>query len=575
MRISYKNRVRLIAAAAGVTLFLNPGQAAADEGASPQGSTSQGDTPSSSDGSAGTDTSADDSGTTTNDSGGESGGDPSPGDGGSPTDGGSSGDGSGSGDGNGESTGDVEPSGTEMDSGAPASDTPDSDTPDSGTPDTTSTDNGSVTTEPTTPFAATTPPATITPADSGQSGGTGSAGHGSTSSDSTPPSTPTANTTLPATDQSTFSTPGTATGTAETDPGEPGTTEPAATSTDTTTNTGAGTEQEDSTEPGTTPIDTPQMLVFSTPESILTETGDTPETFARAAFLNPAPTTPPATTGQALAGLLTFLGLPPVGSPTTTTFTTNPAPWTLLWWVQRTQSLLNNQTPTATPTLTPTTNGYTISLNATDPDGDPLTTTITTEPANGTATLNGNGTITYIPNPGSTTTDQFTVQLSDTGPHLHGLAGLLSFFTGHNPHNRYVTVTVPEFTPTNQPPEIVAGQQPTIEADLFTGIVTVTGLAKVVTDPENGPLTYTSTDPAVLFDAQNPDSFTWTPTPQTRHDAAVPGAPNTHTITVTADDGDGGTVDLTLTVPIVAYNEDPTLAVSPPSAPALGSGTSA
>jgi uncharacterized protein YegL len=51
--------------------------------------------------------------------------------------------------------------------------------------------------------------------------------------------------------------------------------------------------------------------------------------------------------------------------------------------------------------------------NDSDPDGDPLTITNVTQPANGTAVINPDGTVTYTPNSGFTGTDTFTYTISD------------------------------------------------------------------------------------------------------------------------------------------------------------------
>jgi hypothetical protein len=53
--------------------------------------------------------------------------------------------------------------------------------------------------------------------------------------------------------------------------------------------------------------------------------------------------------------------------------------------------------------------------NDTDPDGDELTFTIATNPQNGIVVVNGDGTITYTPNPGFFGTDTYTYQACDPG----------------------------------------------------------------------------------------------------------------------------------------------------------------
>ena len=580
MRISHKNRARLIAAAAGVSLFLNPGQATADDDAGSQsGTSSQSDSSGTPDSSAG-DSSSTPGGSAPSDGSDSSGGSASPG-------------GSDSGPGDASDGGSATSEGAGSDESAtPSSDdsggnAPDRDTSGNGVPAGTDTSGssdadaaptGTVTPTDTTPPTESYPdsgasqPATATGDtgnDGSQQGGQGAQDSGdgqpwtapedTSFTDYTGPDptgtnsadTDATNEDLVGTNPEGIESAGaeSARGTSDTDPSD------------------TGAEPTDSTDSST---DSSQLLRFvapSTPDD--TETFGEPETFTAARFfdpITPATTTPPAT-------LLAFLGIPPIGGPTaTTTFATNPAPWTLLWWIQRTQSLLNNQTPNAAPTLDPTTNGYTISLNATDVDGDPLTTTIITQPTNGTATVNADGTISYTRSQNSTAADQFTVQISDNGPHLHGLASILALITGHNPHNRRVTVTIPE-TPSNQAPVIDPAQNPTISTpDPTTGTVVVTGLTTVVTDPDGDPLTFSSTDTDVVFDTQNPGTFTWTPTAQIRHDAAVPGAPQNHTVTITADDGNGGTVDLVVALPIDRQNEDPTVTAGTPSAPAIGTG---
>uniref|UniRef100_UPI002610B880 Ig-like domain-containing protein n=1 Tax=uncultured Christiangramia sp. TaxID=503836 RepID=UPI002610B880 len=51
--------------------------------------------------------------------------------------------------------------------------------------------------------------------------------------------------------------------------------------------------------------------------------------------------------------------------------------------------------------------------NDSDPDGDELTVTEVTQPGNGSAVINTDGTVTYSPNANFNGTDTFTYTISD------------------------------------------------------------------------------------------------------------------------------------------------------------------
>ncbi|MDQ3458788.1 MAG: cadherin-like domain-containing protein, partial [Deinococcota bacterium] len=51
--------------------------------------------------------------------------------------------------------------------------------------------------------------------------------------------------------------------------------------------------------------------------------------------------------------------------------------------------------------------------NDEDPDGDPLTVTVVSNPANGSAAINEGATVTYTPNEGFVGTDAFTYEIAD------------------------------------------------------------------------------------------------------------------------------------------------------------------
>lgn len=76
-----------------------------------------------------------------------------------------------------------------------------------------------------------------------------------------------------------------------------------------------------------------------------------------------------------------------------------------------------NCAPDAVDDMASTVNGIPVTINVlandSDPNGDTLTVTSVTQPANGTATNNGNGTVTYDPDCAFQGTDTFTYTISD------------------------------------------------------------------------------------------------------------------------------------------------------------------
>lgn len=130
-------------------------------------------------------------------------------------------------------------------------------------------------------------------------------------------------------------------------------------------------------------------------------------------------------------------------------------------------------------------------LNDSDPEGDPLTVEVDTQPAHGTATANPDGTITYAPAPGYTGPDAFDYKLCDNTPQCDTAT---------------VTITVQPAAPgTPQAVDDVATTEPNVA-------VTVDVLAND-TDPEGDPLTVASVTPPVNGTATlNADSsVTYTP----------------------------------------------------------------
>jgi len=82
---------------------------------------------------------------------------------------------------------------------------------------------------------------------------------------------------------------------------------------------------------------------------------------------------------------------------------------------------LFNQAPTVTPVqLTGQSEGpITGTLGAADPDGDPLTYAVTSNPQHGSAVVNSDGSYTFTPATGFAGNDGFVVAVTDTGFHIN------------------------------------------------------------------------------------------------------------------------------------------------------------
>ncbi|WP_153275320.1 tandem-95 repeat protein [Rhodococcus sp. P1Y] len=195
----------------------------------------------------------------------------------------------------------------------------------------------------------------------------------------------------------------------------------------------------------------------------------------------------------------------------------------------------------------PITGAVIITPDFTDPDGDPLTysVTSTTEPTAGTLVNNGNGTLTYTPtaetrHAAAQSTLQSYEVLTLTATDGHG---------GATPSTVIVPLVSTNTTPTSTGPLTVGLPDPN------TGAVLIT---PNLTDADGDPITYQLTNgtgfvSGFLVDNGN-GTLTYTPSLQTRHDAAASTTPVTDTMTFTATDGHGGTVALTATLTIVPAN---------------------
>lgn len=188
--------------------------------------------------------------------------------------------------------------------------------------------------------------------------------------------------------------------------------------------------------------------------------------------------------------------------------------------------------------------------NDIDPDGDPLTPTVTTGPANGTAVVNAaTGTIVYTPDENFNGVDSFTYTVSD----------------GLKTDTATVTVTV---TPVDDAPvakdDAASGPEGTaIVIDVLANDTDVDGGPKVitaVTQPESGNGTVTYVGGTVTYTPVDPefsgeDTFTYT---------LNGGSTATVTVTVSAVDDppvavdDDVTVDegTTVVIPVTANDTD-------------------
>ncbi|WP_188834849.1 beta strand repeat-containing protein, partial [Pedobacter zeae] len=179
--------------------------------------------------------------------------------------------------------------------------------------------------------------------------------------------------------------------------------------------------------------------------------------------------------------------------------------------VPATVNITDNRAPVATAPAITTNEDTPVNgiITASDPDGNPLTYTVTTPPAHGTLIVNPDGTYTYTPAPDYNGTDTFTVTVSD------GKGGT-------------VTVTVPvTINPVNDAPVATAPAIITNKNTPVNGNITAS-------DADGDPLTFTvTTPPAHGTVVVNPDG-TYTYTPANNYSG-------TDVFTVTVSDGKGGT----------------------------------
>ena len=175
-------------------------------------------------------------------------------------------------------------------------------------------------------------------------------------------------------------------------------------------------------------------------------------------------------------------------------------------------------------------------VRAYDPDGDALTYAKRSEPANGTVTVNADGTYTYTPKAGFNGTDSFTVSVSDG----KGGTATITVFVTITPVNDLPLpgklpsgAADPNFNPASGRYEVSTAQDKP-----------VSGRVSAV-DPDGDRLTYSAkTPPANGKVVVNPDgTYTYTP---------APGFSGEDRFIVLVSDGNGGSAEIVVVVRVTA-----------------------
>ncbi|RYF78951.1 MAG: tandem-95 repeat protein, partial [Comamonadaceae bacterium] len=190
-------------------------------------------------------------------------------------------------------------------------------------------------------------------------------------------------------------------------------------------------------------------------------------------------------------------------------------------------------TGTAAPTVTNEDQPVNGTVVGTDVDGDTLSYAVTTPATNGTVAIDPvTGAYTYTPNANFSGSDTFTVTISD------GQGGTVQV---------PVSVTV---NPVNDAPTGTAAPAVTNEDQSVNGTV-------VGTDVDGGTLSYAVTTPATNGTVTiDPATGAYTYTPNANFNGS-------DTFTVTISDGQGGTVQVPVSVTVNAVNDAPTGTAAP------------
>ncbi|MCG3159248.1 MAG: hypothetical protein JMDDDDMK_00234 [Acidobacteria bacterium] len=166
-----------------------------------------------------------------------------------------------------------------------------------------------------------------------------------------------------------------------------------------------------------------------------------------------------------------------------------------------------NDAPDAVNDSATTDEGAPITISAlsndTDVDGDTLSVTNVTQPANGTAAINGNGTITYTPNANFSGANSFTYTISDgAGGADTATVNVLVVAVNGNPVARPDAAVTPENTPVDIS---VLANDTDPDGDALTVISVTQGAYGSVAINPNGTVKYTPNP-----NTYGTDSFTYT-----------------------------------------------------------------
>ena len=216
--------------------------------------------------------------------------------------------------------------------------------------------------------------------------------------------------------------------------------------------------------------------------------------------------------------------------------------------------------------------------NDTDPENDTLTVTLNTQPANGTVTVNPDGSFTYTPNLNWTGTDTYTYEITDGNGETDTATVIVDVTpVADTPTAVDDVYSTPEDTPLTVPAPGVLGNDTDVENDPLTvGVYTQPAHGSVTVNPDGSftytpDLNWTGTD-TYTYEACDPLCDTATVTidvtpvndpPVANDDLAVTDEDTPVTVPVLADDNDvDGPLDPT-SVTVTAAPSDGTTTRQP------------